>query len=215
MWYETTIAAATLLLAASAPPGAAEEDTAASIVLERNFSEQEAEALITLETEDLGLAELAVVGPDGRTLASFGADGPGNLGWREFQLESPEPADITQVLAAYPEGTYRFIGRDVAGGAFMATAQLSHALPLPTVPRLDGTLITWDAVDSAVKYVVEIENDDQGLAITVELPAGQTSLRIPAGWLADGVEYELGLAVVNAAGNLMVVETEFETAASP
>ena len=74
--------------------GLAEEFDTASVHFEQNATDGDVEVVFKAKADDEGLAKLTIVAPDGRTVADFRAPDPTTLGIREFELESPEPADV-------------------------------------------------------------------------------------------------------------------------
>jgi hypothetical protein len=200
----------------------AEEFEDASIFLERNVVDDDAEAVITVSTDEAGLTSLLVIAPDGRRVARFESRNRRSLGIRELLLESPEP-DPVSVLAAYPEGTYRIVGRTFDGEELRAEADLSHLFPDPAaitfpaegaVVPAAGLVIRWQTVPGAAGYILELEHEgeDQELELLVNLPASATSFSPPAGWVLSGAEYNLGIGSVGQNGNRTFVETVFNTA---
>lgn len=207
------------LLACVGPLQAGEFETAA-IHLERNVVDDDAEAVLLVKTEDGGLASLLVIAPDGRRVARFESRNPRNLGARELLLESPEPR-LGPVLRAYPEGTYRFVGRTFGGDELTGEAELSHLFADPptvispaggaTVPA-SGLVLQWEPVAGAAGYFLELEQEDLEIALVVDLPASATSFSPPAGWLLPGSEYVLGLGAIGETGNRTFIETTFTVA---
>jgi hypothetical protein len=70
-------------------------------------------------------------------------------------------------------------------------------------------------VPGAEGYAVEIENDDLGFTLLVDLPPEATSFAIPSHVLKPATEYQVGVMVVAESGNLTVVEKSFTTSAEP
>lgn len=208
------------LILACAGPMRAEEFETASIFLEQNVVDEDAEAVINVKTDESGLASLLVIAPDGRRIARLESRNKRSLGARELLIETPEPG-LAAVLAAFPEGTYRIVARTLDGEELTAEADLSHDLPEPatvlapaegaTVPAA-GLLIQWEPVDGAAGYFLELEQEDLELELAVNLPSTATSFSPPAGWLLPGAEYVLGLGVLGENGNRTFIETVFTTA---
>ncbi len=202
---------------AAAAPASAEAFKEALITLQQNFSDGDAEVIIFVKGQDQGLTELTITDPGGLPVAKFTASQPGHMGGREFLIESPEPKDMSLVLSAFPEGTYKFHGHDTHGAVLSGTALLSHELPGPAriLEPADGVALTgggavrWSSVPGAEKYVIKIENDALGLTFSADVSGSTTSLSIPADWLSAGAEYELSLGAVNRFGNVTVVESRF------
>jgi hypothetical protein len=169
---------------------------------------------------DEGLARLQVVGPDGRTVADFTAPDASTLGLRQFVFESPEPRDVAALKAAYPEGTYQFIGATLGGDALKGSCDLSHALPEAVAlvapepgaegVQVEGLQIRWKPRAGSMQYILEIE-DERGMELVVSLPVKTAAFALPAGLLQPGTEYTLGIAAVAENGNRTFVETSFTT----
>ena len=204
------------LLACVGPLQAGEFETAA-IHLERNVVDDDAEAVMMVKAEEGGLTSLLVIAPDGRRIARFESRNPRNLGARELLLESPEPR-LGPVLRAYPEGTYRFVGKTFSGEELTGEADLSHVFAAPphvifpadgaTVPA-SGLVLQWDPVSGASGYFLELEQEDLEIVLVVDLPASATSFSPPEGWLLPGSEYVLGLGAIGETGNRTFIETTF------
>ena len=215
-----TLALALPALLACAAPSQADEFETISIHLERNVTDNDAEAVIEVKVEEGGLANLLIIAPDGRRIARYESRNRRNLGAREMLLESPEP-DPTAVLRSFPPGTYRFLGKTLDGEELNGEAELSHAFPAPAnilspageaTVKAAGLVIQWEPVAGVSGYVLELEQEDRELELTVNLPASATSFSPPAGWLLSGVEYSLGIGGIGENGNRTFVETTFTTA---
>lgn len=192
-----------------------------SIVVEQNATDGDTEVVIEALPGDEGLRVLRIRTPDRRTVVnSFSVDNT-VMGIREFAFESPEP-EGEAILAAYPEGVYRFFGISTSGERFAGRAVLSHALPAATVitsPPVDGEVpvgpltIEWSAVPGIQKYVLELENEsvDPERTLTVDLPPNRTRFRVPASLIAPNSDYQVGVATVASNGNVVVTEIAFST----
>jgi hypothetical protein len=208
------------LILACVGPMRAEEFETASLFLEQNVVDEDAEVVINVKTDESGLASLLVIAPDGRRIARLESRNKRSLGARELLIETPEPG-LAAVLAAYPEGTYRIVARTLDGEEMTAEADLSHDLPEPvtvlvpaagaTVPAA-GLLIQWEPVAGVSGYFLELEQEDLELELAVNLPATATSFSPPAGWLLSGEEYVLGIGTLGPTGNRTFIETVFTTA---
>jgi hypothetical protein len=211
---------AALPAATAAAKKACEEFAELSIALEQNASDGDAEIVLFAQGNDEGLSELSIKAPDGRKAVRVKGSRRG-VGLREFLLESAEPPDLDRVLASFPEGEYEIAGRTVTGGCLAGGVSLSHALAPATtllspeagaeVPAGDLTL-EWAGVPEAVLYVVELQNEDLGNELSFEVLPGTTSLTLPAALLVPGSEYQFGVAVKTAVGNVTSVELAFTTA---
>ena len=107
-------------------------------------------------------------------------------------------------------------GRDTEGTAVTGTAVLSHVLPSPveklepndTAALVGGGVVRWSPVPGAVKYIVEVENEE--ISLKSEVPGSKTSFTVPADWTTAEGEHTLGLGVVNRFGNLTEVQYHFQ-----
>lgn len=215
-------AAVTLLLGPPADPST--PFTIASIHFEQNATDGDFEAVVEVKGGDDGLAKLAVVDPNGRTVIDVTAPAATTLGVRQLRFESPEPGDVASLKAAYPEGVYTFTGTTAAGDKLESTAILRHALPAPTAflrpaPGARGVgvkdvVITWTPVKDLAGYIVYIEQAALDVSLSAKLPGSAASFGVPAGFLRPGTAYQLGIGTVMANGNISFVETTFTTAKS-
>jgi hypothetical protein len=202
--------------------GPAEAFETAGVRFETNATDGDVEVVFEVKAGDAGLLKLKIVSPGGRTVVDFTAPDASTLGIRQFQMESPEPADVASLKAAYPEGTYQFSGTDAEGTRFAGEATLSHQLPATAsfqypveeaedVP-FEALVVTWPAIPNMAGYIVEIEQDELEVNVTARLPGNATSFAVPPGFLQAGTEYALAIGTVMENGNLSFVETSFTTA---
>lgn len=193
----------------------------ASIRVERNATDDDTEIVITATGVDEGLRLFRVRSPDGRTIVSAHSHDPTVMGQREFLFESPEPPGDA-ILAAYPEGVYRFTGVTHENALLRSKAVLSHKLPQATVilwPMEDASVpagpltVAWSAVPGVAEYLPELKNEsaDPEQTLSINLPADTTSFDVPASFIVPGAEYQLGVATVGKNGNIVFVEIAFET----
>ena len=119
------------------------------------------------------------------------------------------------MLAAYPAGTYTFIGRSLDGDWLVSYAELVHDIPAPasiTFPLADSQLsrydfeIVWESVVLAEKFLVEMQNEESGAELLVEVAGDGNGFRAPEEWLEPGAEYQISVGVVNEFGNITFVE---------
>jgi hypothetical protein len=214
---------ASALAQGGAPPGASLSFATASVHFEQNATDGDAEVVFEVTGGADGLTKLVVEAPDGRTVVDFTApDGPSPSGMRQFRFESPEPADVPAMKAAYPPGTYTFDGTTGSGGKLHGTAVLKHGLPEPVTvlgPKAEaadvatrGLEIAWTPIGRAAAYLVYVEQDELRLEVSARLSGSVTTFAVPEGFLLPGMEYQLGVGVVTDEGNISFVETTFRTA---
>jgi hypothetical protein len=187
------------------------------MTLEQNATDGDTEVVLFAKGQDNGLDRLVIISPQGREVAAFKGD-RGGIGIREFHLESAEPPDLDAVLASFPEGTYTFAGRTVNGECITGSMFLSHESAPSTelltpkeeqVVPIEQLTLSWKPVDGAARYVVELNNEDTGSEFTFQVFPPTTSMVIPAHFLQGGSEYQFGVGVQTAAGNITFVETTF------
>ncbi len=193
-----------------------------NVFFEQNASDGDVEVVFDLAAGDAGLSMLTVTSPDGRPVVDFKARDLTTLGIRKFKLESPEPADVEALKAAYPEGTYTFAATSVSGEHFNGKDTLSHTLPetssyLRPADGAEGVLIrdlvlSWKPVANLASYMVEIEQEELGVDLVVSLPSSTTSFAVPNEFLMSDTEYILSIGTVTEDGNISVVESTFTTA---
>ena len=194
----------------------------AAMYVEQNATDGDTEVVIAGTAGDDGLRLLQIRWPDRKVMATLLADRT-TLGMREFHFESPEPPGEA-VLAAYPEGRYTLVGVATSGERFRTVLTLSHDLPPEStilspaenvvVPARVPLTIQWSQVPGIERFVLEFENEsaDPEQALTLDLPPGATSFRIPARLLPAGSEFQIGIHSVAENGNVVVVESAFTTA---
>ncbi len=138
----TRLSSAILMLAAvsigfvsdgrASPHRWASEFEVATINVERNATDGDTEIVISVLPADEGLKYLAIRAPNNRAVVDLFSLDRSVLGLREFDFESPEPPGDA-ILAAYPQGIYKFTGRSVDGEWFQSEARLSHLMPASPV----------------------------------------------------------------------------------
>jgi hypothetical protein len=184
--------------------------------------------------------------PDGQSIYSVeGRRGFRVLGSSELFFESGEPSfppgpGDPDVLALFPEGTYKFRGETVDGEILRGEATLSHHVcPAPVITHpVDGAevslskrlVVKWTPGTSGapgfpsgyglfddeevVSYQLIIENEDLKLFLTIDIPAGVTSVDVPKAFLTaggPGTEWDLEVAAIGKNGNRTLVEQNFTT----
>ena len=158
-------------------------------------------------------------GPNGKVIYKFSSPkNNNNIGGREIVVESPEPADISIVKEAYPEGTYTFVAKSFDKEWFLGEADLSHTLPDVTIGfpmdgqtvSLDSFYVMWSPVSDPMeteKFIVELGNEDSELGeeLLVEIPADKRTFQPPEEWIevgSVGTEYQVSVGIVNDHGNV-------------
>jgi hypothetical protein len=203
--------------------GGAGTFTVATAHFEQNATDGDVEVVFEAKGGADGLSKLTIVGPNGRTVVDFAARDASTLGMRSFRFETPEPKDAASLKAAYPAGEYVFSGATNSGQALHGRAMLSHGLPalarfVRPAPEaenvgLKDVVLAWTPVKDMQALVVYVEQEELGLSVTARLPGSASSFAVPAGFLAPGTEYVMGIGTVAKDGNASYVESSFKTAA--
>ena len=197
----------------------------ATLHLEQNATDGDAEIVFEIKGGDDGLSKLTVRGPDNRIVIDVSAPDASTLGMRQFRFESPEPTDSKAIKSAYPEGVYVFDGATASGKKLHSTATLNHKLPAAASllqPITEGArlatrnvAIKWTPVKGIAAYVVYIEQGGVDVNISAKLPGTAQSFAVPDGFLRPGTSYQLGIGTVTAQGNISFVERTFVTEDKP
>ena len=182
--------------------------------------------------------ELSLYDPSGaRVLTATTTGRMARQGGTELFLESAEPPftrlPIPKLLARFPKGRYTIRGTGLAGERYVGTAILSHRLPagpelvspLPShgPQKLDDTTVVWKPVappprGAIIGYQVLVVQPETGIRVMpkitldVTMPATATSLRVPAGFLSPGTEYEWEVLAIERGGNQTLSSSTFTTA---
>ncbi len=219
-----SLAAVTLALSsgvASARPWQCDGFSDLSMVLERNATDDDTEVVVFAKGQDEGLRRIIVRSPTGQRVADFTARGRDVIGAREFVIESPEPPDPQIVLYGFPEGSYRFFGITFSGTCLLGRADLSHTLApeseilspgIDEVVQIENIVVEWKQVEGAVRYLVELKNEEFENSVNVEVLAPAWKFIPPEEWLESDTEYTVEIGVETASGNKTFVEQAFFTA---
>jgi len=212
---------------------------AATMIIEYNASDEDIGVQFFLDSE--GWREISIFDPNGQEI--FEAESGGRLtrqgGGTELFLESVEPPtaelSIQRFFARFPEGNYKFRGRDNDGNRLHGKAKFSHDIPagpevlMPMPARGEecaenvpprGAVVAWNPVTESifgdplkiVRYEVIIE-DEISLNFDVKFPASSgTMLSVPLELLQPGKEYIGEVLAVEKGGNQTITEFCFTTA---
>ena len=223
------VAVVALILGATSPPAWAKKRVVsfsiAKVFFEYNSTPNDLGVHVFLDGEDW--RELRIVNPNGRTIFEVEGHGPyRDLGMTELFFEGAEPnlADVPleELLAKFPAGGYRLIGRTVDGSRIVATATLTHAIPagpsnLAAALTPPNTLvISWDAVTgppagfpaepiTIVGYQVIVG------AFQVTVPATTLSVTVPPEFVASlaSGQQPFEVLAIEAGGNQTITEGSF------
>lgn len=188
----------------------------AEVFFEFNTTDNDLGLQIFLDAE--GWRRVKVADPHREELVDISAKGRlSEIGITELRFESAEPSP-GEVLALFPPGIYKFMGKTVEGNLLVGRARLSHDfLPAPTFSPSDGeevdpnnTVVTWDAPGAELVEVI-IESEDSDEVFDVIVSGSTTSLNIPPQFLEPGTEYKIEILVIAENGNRTIAESTFVT----
>jgi hypothetical protein len=212
------IAAAWCLLTQTHDAWSAEEafETIA-VHLERNLTDNDAEAVFEASTAGAGMTALDIIAPGGRKVISLEAP-DAKLGLRHVTCETPEPKNMERLLSEFPAGLYQFTGTTASGHKLHGQAELSHAFPAAAsvvhpsggdkaVP-LSGRIIQWAPVKDVRAWIVVIGQESTGREVRANLSGSSTSFVVPEGFMSPGTEYKLELGAVGKNGNTSFIEAD-------
>ena len=217
------------------------ELTAATMIIEYNDTAKDIGVQFFLDLSE-GWQEMEIFDPRGRQI--FGAETVGILtrqgGGTELFLESVEPPidelPFEKFFRRFPEGTYKFRGRDKDGNRITGEAEFTHDIPagpvmISPVPGeecaegldADNVVIRWEPVTESndgnlleiVRYEVIVETDDPDdpdfLNFDVKFTSDITRLEVPPGLLKSGKEYIGEVLAIEKSGNQTITEFCFTT----
>ena len=196
------------------------------IYWEYNSSANDLGVHVSLDGEDW--RKLKIINPAGRTIFEVEGRGPYRmLGLTELFFEGAEPNlddfPLENLLARFPEGTYRFTGRTVDGDVIAGTGQFTHAIPAgPTnvVAALNGNslVISWNPVTGRPDGFPDLPITIVGYQVIVgsfqvTIPATTTPLQVtvPPEFVASlpGGENLFEVLAIGAGGNQTITEGSF------
>ena len=196
------------------------------IYWEYNSSANDLGVHVSLDGEDW--RKLKIINPAGRTIFEVEGRGPyRQLGMTELFFEGAEPNlddfPLENLLARFPEGTYRFTGRTVDGDAIAGTGQFTHAIPAgPTnvMAALNGNslVISWNPVTGPPDGFPDLPITIVGYQVIVgsfqvTIPATTTPLQVtvPPEFVASlpSGENLFEVLAIEAGGNQTITEGSF------
>jgi hypothetical protein len=196
------------------------------IYWEYNSSANDLGVHVSLDGEDW--RKLKIINPAGRTIFEVEGRGPYRLlGLTELFFEGAEPNlddfPLGNLLARFPEGTYRFTGRTVDGDVIAGTGQFTHAIPAgPTnvVAALNGNslVISWNPVTGPPDGFPDLPITIVGYQVIVgsfqvTIPATTTPLQVtvPPEFVASlpGGQNLFEVLAIEASGNQTITEGSF------
>ena len=204
-------------------PARAQGFEEARIYIEYNASANDLGFHVSLDGEDW--KTLKILDPRGKSIFEVtGKAAYKELGMTELFFEGAEPnlADfpLDELLARFPEGTYRFIGKTVDGVNLVSASTLSHAVPAgPEVSSSvagNTLIISWSPVTAFPEGFPDRPIDVTGYQVIVgsfqlTLPGTATSVTVPEEFvaaLAAGPQ-PFEVLAIDASGNQTLTEGSF------
>lgn len=191
----------------------------ATLYVVYSSSDEDAQIFVAGGADDpLRLVE--VFAPSGKKVLRWKSKDGDELGHADFQFETPEPS-LEGLMEAYPAGPYRFVGMTVEDETLVGEVELSYdLLPAPyivypqdgdtSVPA-NGLVLFWDAVPGAEAIRFELEDEEEEVALKVDLPGDADSFEFPNNWLQPGTEYVFDIKAIGENGNQTVTDVRFTT----
>ncbi len=197
----------------------------ARIYIEFNQTANDLGYHVSLDAEDW--KTLQIFNPRQRLI--FEVEGGGayrRLGMTELFFEGAEPNldafPLDELLALFPEGRYKFLGRTVDGKRLVGTSSLSHAVPngpsniSASFGSGDSLVISWDAVTSVPTGFPDRPISIVGYQLIVKpfqvtVPGTVTSVTVPPEFVSSlpAGENLFEVLAIDASGNQSITESSF------
>ncbi len=220
-----TVLLVSLVALGAGAPGMAAGFDIARLYIEYNSSGPDLGFHVFLDAEDW--TELKIVNPKGTTILDLEAEAGGfqEFGLTELFFEGAEPnlndVPLKDLLAAMPEGRYKFIGVTVDGTRLVSRPVLSHAVPdAPNVSsEVDGDEVTirWDSVEAPPAGFPQRTINIVGYQIIVgsfqvTMPASSNELTLPVEFVVSlgSGEHLFEVLAIDQSGNQTITEGSFE-----
>ena len=201
---------------------------AAKLIIEFNATAEDVGVQMFLDADPW--KTINIIDPNGNLV--FEVDGRGNvrrLGMTELFFESHEPSindlSLQEFLALFPEGEYKFIGRNTEGDTLVGKVPFSHKIP--DGPSIIGpkkrdvvdpqnTVIRWDPVVTPAgieidQYQVIVEGGEPLRHFDVFVPGSVTSLTVSPEFLEPRTKYIFEVLAIEVNGNQTISEGAFKT----
>lgn len=202
----------------------------AQFYIEYNNSAKDAGVQVFLDGDEWEWIE--IYNPDGKKIYRVDTDNNAKqIGITELFFESSEPSfdelPFEDLLALYPRGEYKFIGKTIEGNDIKGAATFTHNVPTgPVVSPAEGTVtdpnntvISWQPVTepqgiNIVGYEVIVEREDPLRVLDItNLPSSKTKVTVPAEFLEYDTDYKFEVLVKEVSGNQTITEGSFKTMA--
>ena len=217
--FSITIALVLLLPMASSAKKDVLEFENPSLIVVYSETDEDAQIIARGGSED-PIDKLVILGPHGTVHFKSRFKDGGRIGQADFQFDTPEPS-LEELMDAYPPGEYRFLGKTVDDGALESIVELSYdLLDSPTIiyPEngdrdipTENLVVEFAAPEDSEAIRLEIEDEEEEVAIKVDLPGNTDSFSVTNGWLQPGIEYVLDIKAFAENGNQTVVDIRFVT----
>lgn len=220
--YKAVIAGAIVLLGSFGGQSAKVDEPFFRLKEEAMFVEYSATentAVVTVEAEsEQGLGRVEIRNLRGTRVLEMAVGVGQTFAVSGFVVESQETS-CASLFGIYAEGIYDLRARAVDGRLALGRAVLSHTVPpapIVTYPHEGGVnvptdlTVSWTPDPEAFGYRLVMEQGEND-GLSVHLPAGTDSFRIPEHVLAPGTESHVEVAAIGRNGNRTLVHVNFTT----
>lgn len=192
----------------------------ADIYMEQNASDNDLEVVIKATGGNVGMVDLKIVAPNGRTVVDIKSDN--KMGLRHFDFESPEPKNDGSLKKDFPVGEYTFSGTFMSGEKLSAKSTLNHKLPsvatfvypINEADNIDSQnlVIKWKTQEIHDNIIITIEEETSGQEVKATLLGNAKSFKVPNGFMMPNTTYKVSIGTIAKNKNGSFVEVEIKTA---
>ncbi len=200
----------------------------AKLIIEFNSTAEDVGVQMFLDADPW--KTINIIDPNGKLI--FEVDGRTTvrkLGMTELFFESHEPSiqdlSLPEFLALFPEGDYKFIGKNTEGETLVGKIPFSHTIPdgpsiigpkKKDVVDPQNTVIHWDPVVTPAgiqidQYEVIVEGGKPLRHFDVFVPGNVTSLTVSPEFLEPNTKYIFEVLAIEVNGNQTISEGAFKT----
>ncbi len=203
------------------------------MIIEFNASANDVGAQVLLDGEPW--SKVQIVSPDGRKILDIKTRmSLRKQGLTELFFESSEPSlddvPLSEFLARFPAGQYKFEGKTTEGSGLAGVATFTHVIPAK--PEIlspqegaavdpDDFVIEWERVTTTISgssgivitgYQVIVQQVEPLRTLMIDLPASVNSVKIPPEFFQQrDAEHKFEVLAIEAGGNQTIHEGLFVT----
>lgn len=203
--------------------GAQREFEITKIFFEYNSTANDLGVHVFVDGEDW--TTLRIINPNRRPIFDAIGRGPYRLlGLTELSFEGAEPSldefPLEDLLALFPEGTYRLLGRTVDRDRIVGEAVLSHAIPAGPIVNADlngnSLVISWEPVTTTPEGFPDRPINIVAFQVIVEtfqvtVPATTLSVTVSPEFVASlpAGTHQFEVLAIDESGNQTITEGTF------